>query len=43
MCRPDSDLLVQEAGVQGVQAHPLKFWFVENLGKIPENQEIIAK
>jgi len=24
-------------GVQGVQAHPHKFSFVENLGKIPEN------
>jgi len=21
----------------GVQAHPQKFWFVENLGKIPES------
>ena len=21
----------------GVQAHPQKFWFAENLGKIPEN------
>jgi len=25
------------AGVQGVQAHPQKFWLVENLGKILEN------
>jgi len=24
-------------GVQGVQAHPQKFWFVENPGKILEN------
>jgi len=31
------DAVVQEAGVQGVQAHPQKFWFVENLGKIPKN------
>ena len=29
--------VVQEAGVQGVQAHPQKFWFVENLGIISEN------
>ena len=21
----------------GLQAHPQKFWFAENLGKIPEN------
>jgi len=27
--------LVDEAGVQGVQAHPQKFWFGENPGKIP--------
>jgi len=25
------------AGVQGVQEHPQKFWFVKNPGKIPEN------
>jgi len=24
-------------GIQWVQAHPQKFWFAENLGKIPEN------
>ena len=29
--------VVWEAGVQGVQAHPQKFWFVENPGKIREN------
>jgi len=27
--------LVQEAGMQGVQPHPQKFWFVANPGKIP--------
>jgi len=26
----------RRGGVQGVQAHPQKFWFVQNLGKIPE-------
>ena len=26
-----------EVGVQGLQAHPQKFWFAENLGKSPEN------
>ena len=29
--------VVQEAGVQGVQAHPQKFWFGENPGKIHGN------
>jgi len=29
--------VVLEAGVQEVQVHPQKFWFVENSGKIPEN------
>ena len=29
--------LVQETGVQGVQAHPQKFWFCENPGKICGN------
>jgi len=28
---------------QGVQAHPQKFLFVENLGKIPENLNKIPK
>jgi len=23
--------------MQGVQAHPQKFWFVQNFGKTPEN------
>jgi len=32
-----SDSLVQEAGVQGVQAHPQNFWFGENPGKITWN------
>ena len=31
------DTVVEEAGVQGVQAHPQKFWFVEKPGKIREN------
>ena len=26
-----------EMGVKGLQAHPKKFWFPENLGKSPEN------
>ena len=26
-----------EVGVQGVKAHPQKFWFIENTDKIPEN------
>ena len=25
-------------GVRGMQGHPQEFWFVENAGKIPENQ-----
>ena len=29
--------MLLEVGEQGVQTHPLKFWFAENLGKIPEN------
>jgi len=29
--------VVSEAGMQGAQAHPQKFWFVENPGKISEN------
>jgi len=33
--------LVWETGVQGVQVHPQKFWFIENLGKIPENPDKI--
>jgi len=28
---------VYEAGVKGVQAHPQKFWFDENPGKICKN------
>jgi len=42
--------VVQEAGVQGVQAHPQKFWFGENpgkihgnLGKISENLQYLGK
>jgi len=35
--------VVQEAGVRRVQAHPQKFWFVENQGKIPENLNKIPK
>ena len=26
-----------EVGLQGLQAHPQKFWFAENLSKSPEN------
>jgi len=29
--------VVFEVGVQGLQAHPQKFWVTENLGKNPEN------
>jgi len=29
--------MVLDVGVQGLQAHPQKFWFVENLAKSPEN------
>ena len=29
--------VVFEVGVQGLQAHPQKFWFAENLGKSPKN------
>jgi len=29
--------VVFEVEVQGLQAHPLKFWFAENLGKSPKN------
>jgi len=32
--------VVLEVGVQWVQAHPQKFWFAENVGKIPENPGI---
>jgi len=32
-----SKAVLLEMGVQGVQAHLQKFWFAENLGKIPEN------
>ena len=35
--------LVQEAGVQGVQAHPQKFWFDVNPGKILQNQGKISE
>jgi len=29
--------VVLDMGVQGLQAHPQKFWFAENLGKSPES------
>ena len=29
--------VVLGVGVQGLQVHPQKFWFAENLGKSPEN------
>jgi len=35
--------VVQEAGVQGMQAHTQKLWFVKNPGKIPENLGKIPK
>jgi len=38
-----SQTVVYEAGVRGVQAHPQKFWFVENAGKIPVNLGIFPE
>jgi len=32
-----SPTVVEELEGQGGQAHPQKFWFVENSGKIPKN------
>ena len=30
-------IVVQKLGMQGMQAQPQKFWFIENLGKISNN------
>jgi len=31
------EAMALEVGLQGLQAHPQKFWFAENLSKSPEN------
>jgi len=35
--------VVQEGGVQGVQAHSQKLWFIENPGKFPEKSSKISE